>query len=85
MVAALIRDDNDSIFAAITLKLSSTDVLQGEAHVALLAASMGFGSISLEDDALLVILANNSPSLFSSWYFAICIYDISLVIYSFQS
>jgi hypothetical protein len=51
-----------------TIKLSSTDILQGEAHEALLtarlAASPRFGFILLEEDAILVILAINSPSLF---------------------
>ena len=84
VAAAMISDDNGSIFAAAMLKLSSMDALQGEAHAALLAASLGFGSFLLEWDAFLVILAINSP-LFSSWSFANCIYDIRLVLSSFQS
>jgi hypothetical protein len=70
VAAAVISDDNGSIFAAATLKLNSADALQGEAHAALLVArlatSLGFGSFLLEGYALLVILAINSPSLFSS-------------------
>ena len=80
VAAAVISNDNSSIFAAATLKLSSIDVLQGKAHAIRLAASMGFASILLEGDALLVILAIKSPSLFSSWFFANCISDIRLVL-----
>jgi hypothetical protein len=48
IAAIVISDDNGSIFAATTLKLSSADALQGEAHAALLAAYSGFGSIFVE-------------------------------------
>ena len=75
VAAAVINDENGSILATTTQKLVSNDVLQGEAHVALLvvhlAASMGLGPISVEGDALLVILAINSPAFFSSWSFAL--------------
>jgi hypothetical protein len=50
--------------------LNVTDALIGEATPALLASwlakSSGFDHFVLEDDALLVVLAINSPSLFSS-------------------
>jgi hypothetical protein len=89
VAAAVLSDDSGTIIAATTQKLVSTDVLQGEAHAALLvvrlAASLGLGPISVEGDALLVILAINSPTLFSSWYFVNCISDISLTLSSFQS
>jgi hypothetical protein len=65
------------------------DTLQGEALAALLAAhladSLGRRLVALEGDALLVVLAINNPSLFSSWIFANCIADVSLVLSSFQS
>jgi hypothetical protein len=89
VTAAVLSDENGTIFAAATQKLVSIDVLQGEAHVALLvvrlAASMGLGPISVEGDALFVILAINSPALFSTWSFANCIFYISLTLSSFQS
>jgi hypothetical protein len=50
-----------------------------------LAASSGCGNLFLEGDVLLVILAINNPHLFSSWSFANCILDISLVLSSFHS
>jgi hypothetical protein len=63
----VISDENNAIFAGATQKLSSTDVLQIEAHTTLLVvrliASIGFGPISVEGDALLLILAINSISL----------------------
>jgi hypothetical protein len=40
VAAAVISDDNGSIFATATLELSSTDALQGEAHAAILAARL---------------------------------------------
>lgn len=69
MAAAVISNDIGIILAAVTHKLNSTDVLHGEAFAALLAirlaASLSFGCLSLEGDALLVVLAvNNSPSFF---------------------
>jgi hypothetical protein len=41
VATTMISDDNGSIFAAATLKLSSTYALQGEVHAALLAARLG--------------------------------------------
>ena len=41
--------------------------------------------VVLEGDALLVVLAINNPSLFSSWDFANCLADVSLILSSFQS
>jgi hypothetical protein len=46
---------------------------------------VGVSSLFLEGDALLVILAINQPSLFTSWSFANVISDISLDLISFQS
>jgi hypothetical protein len=89
VAAAVLSDENGTIFATATQKLVYTDVLQGEAHAALLvvclAASMGLGPISVERDALLVILAINSHALFSSWSFTNCIFYISLTLSFFQS
>ena len=87
--AAVLSDENGAIVAAATQRLNCTDALQGEALVALLtsrlAASIGCNFFSLEGDALLVALAINNPSLFSSWTFAHCISDIHVVVAFFQS
>ena len=89
MAAAVISNYMGIILAAVTHKLSSTDVLRGEAFAALLAvrlaASLSLGCLSLEDDALLMVLAVNNPPLFHSWYFANYISNISLALSSFQS
>ena len=73
VATTVISDDNGSIFAATMLKLSFINALQGETHATLLAAhlaaSLGFGSILLEGDALLVILAINSHSFFFFFFF----------------
>jgi len=65
------------------------DALISEAYAALLATRLAFlvgvSSLFLEGDALLVILAINQPSLFTSWSFANVISDISLDLISFQS
>ena len=50
-----------------------------------LAASLGYKLLALKGDALLVVLAINSPSLFSSLNFFNCIADISLVLSFFRS
>jgi hypothetical protein len=82
-------DDLGNIVATASQKLVSTDVLQGEAAAALLAVRLavffGCDQLLLEGDALLVVLAINNPPLFSSWCFAHCISDISLVLSSLQS
>jgi hypothetical protein len=82
-------DEKGDILSAATQKLHSTNALQGEAHAALLAIrladSMGCRLVALEGDALIVILAINNPLLFSSWNFANCLADISLILSSFHS
>lgn len=89
VAAAVISDENGNIILAFTQKLSYSDALLGEASTALLtsqlATSSGCGNLFLEGDALLIILAINNPHLFSSWSFANCISDISLVFSSFHS
>jgi hypothetical protein len=50
-----------------------------------LALSLGFDTLFLEGDALLVILAINTPSLFHSWNFSNIVSDIILDLSSFQS
>jgi hypothetical protein len=89
VVAAVISDENGNIILAFTQKLSYSDALLGEASAAhltsQLATSSGCGNLFLEGDALLVILAISNPHLFSSWSFANCISDISLVLSSFHS
>jgi hypothetical protein len=89
VAAVVISDDMGNIIGATTQKLIYTDVLQGEASTALLVARLAVFSRCdkrmLEGDALLVVLAINNPSLFSSSTFANCFSDISLVLSSFQS
>jgi len=89
VAAAIISDENGNIILVVTQKLTSSDALLGEASTALLtsqlAASSGCGNLFLEGDALLVILAINNPPLSSSWSFANCISDISLVLSYFHS
>jgi hypothetical protein len=75
----------------------SPDALQVEALVALLAvqlaASLGYNCLLLGGDAFLVVLTINNHSssffffsfFFFSWTYANCIYNISLVLSSFQS
>ena len=89
VAAVMISNDRGDIVGATTQKLQCIEALQGEALAALLAsrlaASLGYKLIALEEDALLVVLAINGHSLFSSWNFSNCIADISLVLSSFQS
>jgi hypothetical protein len=89
VAAAVITDSKGQIITAASLKLSSSDALIGEVSAALLATRLAFSvgvcSLFLEGDALLVILAINLHSLFTSWSFANVILDISLDLISFQS
>lgn len=72
-----------------TKKLHGSNVLQGEALVALLiirlAASTGCTSLELEGDALPVVHASNNLALFFSWSIANCIYVICLDLSSYQN
>jgi hypothetical protein len=89
VAAAVISDTSGAIIFAATSKLLGTDALMGEAAAALLASRLALSSdldnISIEGDSFLVILALNSPSLFSSWNFCNLISDCCLVLDSFQS
>jgi hypothetical protein len=89
VAAAVISDELGNIILAATKKLFSTDALSGEASAALLATQLALSSggnhFHLEGDALLVILAVNSPVLFSSWTIANCISDVSLGLSNFRS
>lgn len=89
VAAAVLSDYLGNIISAGTLYLHYSDALLKEAAAALLivrlAVSMGVSCFNLEGDALLIILAINHPSLFSSWSFANVISDISLDLDSFQS
>jgi hypothetical protein len=89
VVAAVISDSSSNIIMAATQKLLLTDPLIGEASAALLASqlalSSGFDTLFLEGDALLVILAINTPSLFPSRNFSNIVSDIRLGLSSFQS
>jgi hypothetical protein len=89
VAAGVISDASGNIIMAVTHKLSSSDALAGEAFAALLtshmAASLTSDKFCIEGDALLVVSAINNPPLFSSWCFANCITDISVVLSSFPS
>ena len=89
VAAAVISNSFGDIILAATQRLSSTDVLMGEAFAALLTsllvASASATHFLLEGDALLVTLAVNQPSTFSSWYFSSYVSNIRLVLSSFQS
>jgi hypothetical protein len=89
VAVAVICDSSGEVILAATKRLSSTDVLMGEASTALLssqlAASVGVRHFLLEGDAFLVILAVNQPPLFSAWQFSSFILDIRLDLSSFQS
>jgi hypothetical protein len=71
VAAAIITDSKGQIITTASLKLSSSDALIGEASAVLLATrlalSVGVSSLFLEGDALLVILAIDQSSLFSSF------------------
>jgi hypothetical protein len=77
VAAAVLSDEKGAIVGAAPQRLYCSDALQGEALAALLTArlatSFGCNFFSLEGDALLVVLASNNPSIFSSWTFANCI------------
>jgi hypothetical protein len=77
VAAAVLSDEKGAMVGAATQRLYCSDALQGEALAALLTArlatSFGCNFFSLEGDALLVVLASNNPSIFSSWTFANCI------------
>jgi hypothetical protein len=89
VAAGVISDNSGNIIMAVTHKLPSTDALAGEAFAALLTAHMAIyltiDKFCIEGDALLVVFAINNPSFFSSWSFANCIEDISVVLSSFPS
>jgi hypothetical protein len=89
VVAAVISDSSGNIIMVATQKLLLTDPLIGEASAALLASqlalSSGSDTLFLEGDALLVILAINTPSLSPSWNFSNIVSDIRLGLSSFQS
>jgi hypothetical protein len=86
VAVAVLSDEFGNIIAAASKKLVSTDVMQKEAAATLLAVRLAAFSrcdhLLLEGDALLVVLAINNPPLFSSWCFAHCISNISLVLSS---
>jgi hypothetical protein len=89
VATAVISNSSGDFILVATQRLSFTDVLMGEASVALLslwlAAFASAAHFLLEGDALLVTLVVNQPSTFSSWHFSSYVLDIRLVLYSFQS
>jgi hypothetical protein len=89
VTAVVISDSSGNIIMAATQRLHSTDILVGEVSAALLtsqlALSLGYDHFIIEGDALLVILAINSPELFSLWNFSNVVSDINLSLSSFQS
>jgi hypothetical protein len=68
IAVAVISDSSSNIIMVATQRLHSTDILVDEASAALLASrlalSSGHAHFIIEGDALLVILAINSPELF---------------------
>jgi hypothetical protein len=68
VVAAVISDSLSNIIMAATQRLHSMDILVREASAVLLASrlalSSSFAYFIIEGDALLVILAINSPEFF---------------------
>jgi hypothetical protein len=89
VTAVVISDSSGNIIMAATQRLHFTDILVGEASAALLtyrlALSLGYDHFIIEGDALLVILAINSPELFYLWNFSNVVSDINLSLSSFQS
>jgi hypothetical protein len=85
---AIISESSGNIIMAATQELLSLDVLKGGLWLlylllaSRLAVLLSFGNLSLDGDALLVVLAINSP-LFYSWSFSNIVLDISLVLSSF--
>jgi hypothetical protein len=81
-------DSSGNIIIAATQKLHSMNILVGEPSAALLATqlalSFSIDHFVLEGNALLVILAVNSPELFTLWNFSNLVSDISLSLLSFQ-
>jgi hypothetical protein len=86
---AVVSDSTGNIISAATQKFFFTDVGMGEDVAALLttrlAAACGVTSFVLEGDALLVVLAINTPLIFYSWNFASFLSNINLVLSSFHS
>jgi hypothetical protein len=72
-----------------TQQLFSSGVLLGEAAATLLATRLavfvGYDNFTLEGDSLLLTLAINSLSTFSSWCFCNIVSDIIALLSSFQS
>jgi hypothetical protein len=85
----VVSDSSGNIIGAATKKILTKDVTLGEAQAALLAvhtaASCSAYSLTLEGDALNVVLAIQQPQLFEGWNFSNVVSDISLYLHSFYS
>jgi hypothetical protein len=88
VAVGVIRNASEDIITAVTHKLPSTDALTGEAFVTLLTSRMAASLTSddnyIEEDALLIVLAINNPSIFSSWFFANCTLTLVLFYHMLQ-
>jgi hypothetical protein len=84
----VIRNASEDIITAVTHKLPSTDALTGEPFVTLLTSRMAASLTSddnyIEEDALLIVLAINNPSIFSSWFFVNCTLTLVLFYHMLQ-
>jgi hypothetical protein len=89
VAAMVLSDSNGKIIHAVTKRLSTTDATIGEAQVALLASqiasSLGIYSLTLEGDAINIILSIQQPDLFLNWNFASIIADIQVHLLSLYS
>ena len=89
VAVGVIRNASENIIMAVTHKLPSTDALTGEVFVTLLtsrkAASLTNDNNYIENDALLVVLAINNPSIFFSWCLANCTLTLVLFYHMLQN
>jgi hypothetical protein len=86
VAAATLRDHEGNFLAVLTKRLPPMDASLGEAHAALLAASLavsaGCSSLILEGDSLLTIIAILDPLFFSDWASAPVIADVKNLLLS---
>ena len=88
----VLSDSNGKIIHVATKCLFTIDATIGEAQAALLASqiasSLGIFSLTLEEDAINIILTIQQPDLFLYWNFASIISDIQvhlLFVYSWKA
>jgi hypothetical protein len=89
VAAMVLSDSNGKIICAATKCLSTNDTTIGEARTALLvsqiASSLGICSLTLEEDAINIILCIQQPDLFLDRNFASIISDIQVYLLSLYS